>query len=502
MKRIAATVLLSAVMAACGQTPTPASPDTTAPPPGSTAPSTPATVGGFPVDGQPDLVPRRVELPASQALPMQAASSRVQSQSLSPWSGPMVFAHEADNISVMNDGSLLVLENLSVAEVSRNPNHPSDGDSFPTIWKFDAQGQQVGPVKAAFPEDQTIGDLSGRAWLVSPFVPEPARANFLFMDDRAYNPRPMVEMYSKDLQLFNESVDPYYRMDLLNGVLLNREVTTLKPGKTGFFIGETDLRYSGTAGNWNSSYNLYQADYQPWGGVEVDQRLTFRPPKAYASNSFTAQVDTSSDGAVYVGTFSSYKTDCIGLCPSVAGISKVVDGDIAWQVFWDNDTPISLDAISANEAGVTLLVTEQSSDQPTAAYEQHLLTFDRYGTPVSDRIIGHESWFSPFLKVRADGRFIAGTSSIQDIDSNMSTVVAGSLEGGITRKLNAPEYTSFTALEARGDYVYLLAKSSSMYGAWLESPLKLAYNPYRKTEFGQSYVSVLLPFDFDLNQRW
>lgn len=456
MKRIAALTSLALLLSACGSQPQPNT-------------STPDS-GGFLVDGKPDFKARKVTLPASQTLPLRstAASQSLRSASLPAWTGPTSFPtpsrdFPAPTISINSNGSLFF-------------NRYPDYYGWPTLTKFSPNGQVIG--EQVFP---TISNFGPAEYWTVVTEDSPTEETYQIVglsrlnSSGLYDEAIQTQILSDSMKVLNTNVDgPNYNLYGISGdwgIYFNN--TVFKAGGKGIvMLANRRPDYS------NRKVDVYELSHEPWDSVEPDQRTTFFRPSRYSGeyNYINTDIATSSDGSIYVAMFVNYRTGCDVTCPSVVGITKIVNGEIIWQDYWDADEPIQLRDIAANNTSVSLLVTRKVD----ANYTQHILTFNSNGDPQSDKQIPLDAMQNQ------DPRQALGFGRLE-LEDNGKFVLMGSnvlasgdlVSGSIDHTFLLPAETGwFQDIAVRGDYVYAQGHS------------------------GDDFKDVfILPLDINLNRR-
>ncbi|GHF92998.1 hypothetical protein GCM10017783_01080 [Deinococcus piscis] len=317
---------------------------------------------------------------------------------------------------------------------------------------------------------------------------------------------PMAPM-NTEVRLMNAALEP--RTTNVDGpyhpALFLTPATEMRAGQQGTVVS--------TPHKWNfyGSFTapigtrVYELSHHAWDNVEVDHTTTLLPPRQYADNYTGSEMDTAPDGSIYVATFTSYEQDCVEVCPSVAGVTKLRGGQVEWQVFWDTDQAVGLRDLAAHENGVGLLVTSKrvthsAEGTPTEPEKSFLLTFGADGTPLQNaelplaELRSENPDLLPFehLQLRSDGRFVASTGNM---------VAAGHLSSGVTRtqRLSQSLHEVWVdGLVSRGEYLYV--QGGSVPGG-LEQVKPTVTLPALGND-RHTYIQFALPYDFGLNPRW
>ncbi|GHF97802.1 hypothetical protein GCM10017783_07030 [Deinococcus piscis] len=156
------------------------------------------------------------------------------------------------------------------------------------------------------------------------------------------------------------------------------------PQKEGITVSESVMdQHSGLI----SYVTVSDLAAEPWREVGLREKVTLRFPKAYASREFspTSVTAVASDGSTYVAMY-THITEYQDQAPGIAGITKIKNGNVEWQVYWDEPQVLRLEDIAANDQGVHVLFN-RSIHPSYPRLESTILSLDASGQVTGNRDI-------------------------------------------------------------------------------------------------------------------
>lgn len=382
MKRTNYTLLLSFLLVGCGSQKMPAATANAPTPPSSSRPA----FTGLDVVGHPNILKRHIALPPKKEMGLKLSSGlRPQSSPLPAWTGPREFSNRVDDPN--NDSTRWKFDIDSkgeffaqAAKVVRNQFQPLE------LSKYSSTGQLLATKTSytdKFSYDNAQRRPIGEHWLAvtedSPTeetyqIYESSSGEY-YGDGSNNGYKLLSEIYDTSLTPLRAAFDPLYPI-FMSGII-NPFLTTVKSGKKGIVLSSTTYDYQ--------KVTLSEISHQPWDEMDEMNQLTFLAPKELPYTQMQSSFDVASDGSIYSAIFTPYDPYCGGLgCPVYAVLTKFMNGEIAWQDYWETADPETLMGVAANKNGASLLVNKGSITSGNADIESTIISFDSSGLPVSN----------------------------------------------------------------------------------------------------------------------
>ncbi|WP_146202838.1 hypothetical protein [Deinococcus irradiatisoli] len=207
-------------------------------------------------------------------------------------------------------------------------------------------------------------------------------------------------------------------------------------------------------------------------------------PKELPNSEPRAAFSVASDGSVYVADFVAYDYhNCYNnYCPSYAVLTKFVNGQVAWQDYWETALPVQLSDVAANKDGVSVLVNQYDMTKPlpdALVAENTITNFSPDGTLKNNFLI-------PSDKVPRDQFSGPVLTHMETNDAgklivyNNNGILSGNLASGFTHS-----------------FVYDTDDTKNLQKVILKNNYVYAIGQYYKDDYRYS----LIPLDAELNLR-
>ncbi|GHF97807.1 hypothetical protein GCM10017783_07040 [Deinococcus piscis] len=427
------------------------------------------------------------------------------------WTGPQLFGYSIADIGV-NAGGDLFLGQSAFGMYWDDANRTLP----PHLLKFTSTGQKLALQRFPF------GTQGGsNAVLVTE---DGAKEEVYHLIDprEPYSEGPQAEIYGTDMQRLSNGSEEQFSLPIQG---FPSEVV---PAKQGIATLQILRPEQGGAGG----VDVRELAYRSWGEIGLTQHYVLRSPAALKDGTVRAHLASASDGSLYLLTsvdipneechsFRSHYFSTLA-CPSVMGVTKFVDGEAAWQVYWESSSPqLALD-LSASVQGVSILMTSgHARGEPSATSAQTVLSFGPDGSvkgnitlpiqqlrsqleiPDKPGLADTERVVSAPLNLTQDneGHLLAYSDNLILTGTVMDGFVHHYLmdSNGVETAVPLPaERGSINKVVMRGEYVYAIGTTNNKFGSpqppLLNSPDDLNRSTVQEKTF-------LLPLDFQLRSR-